>query len=172
MAPYHARCGMVLLVVFHNKIVYRPLTKNFKRDLVKNKNISKPAARSGPHTQRRGIPLPAWHSTPKDRNLLPSTGDTVFTFSQAISFVINCRTRKEIDGYWNRLSAGGEQQPCGWLKDKYGVSWQVVPVVLAEMLNNPDTEKSRRFMQAMLKMDRPDIKNSAAGRDRFREFGP
>jgi predicted 3-demethylubiquinone-9 3-methyltransferase (glyoxalase superfamily) len=85
-------------------------------------------------------------------------GGPAFTFSQAISFVINCRTQDEIDRYWDLLSAGGEQQPCGWLKDKYGISWQVVPVVLAEMLSDPDPEKSRRVMKAMLKMGKLDMK--------------
>ena len=62
-------------------------------------------------------------------------GGPVFTFSQAVSFVVNCRTQKEIDGYWEQLSAGGEQQPCGWLKEPVRVSWQIVPVVLADMLS-------------------------------------
>lgn len=85
-------------------------------------------------------------------------GGPAFTFSQAISFVVNCRTQKEVDTYWETLSAGGEQQPCGWLKDRYGVSWQIVPVVLAEMLNDPDPEKSGRVMKAMLQMGRLDIR--------------
>jgi predicted 3-demethylubiquinone-9 3-methyltransferase (glyoxalase superfamily) len=85
-------------------------------------------------------------------------GGPVFAFSQAISFVVNCRTQKEIDRYWEQLSAGGEQQPCGWLKDRYGVSWQIVPVILADMLSDPDTEKSGRVMKAMLPMGKLDIK--------------
>jgi predicted 3-demethylubiquinone-9 3-methyltransferase (glyoxalase superfamily) len=85
-------------------------------------------------------------------------GGPLFTFSQAISFVVNCLDQAEVDTYWEKLSAGGEQQPCGWLKDRYGVSWQVVPVVLAEMLNDPDPEKSQRVMKAMLRMGRIDIK--------------
>ena len=80
-----------------------------------------------------------------------------FVFSQAISFVVNCETQEEIDRYWEQLSNCGEQQPCGWLKDKYGVSWQVVPVVLAELLNDPSPEKSQRVMKALLPMGKIDI---------------
>jgi predicted 3-demethylubiquinone-9 3-methyltransferase (glyoxalase superfamily) len=85
-------------------------------------------------------------------------GGPQFTFSQAISFVVNCRTQKEVDEFWEKLSEGGEKQQCGWLKDKYGVSWQIVPVVMVEMLNDPDPLKSQRVMKAMLLMDKIDIK--------------
>lgn len=85
-------------------------------------------------------------------------GGPAFTFSQAISFVVNCETQKEVDRLWEQLSQDGEQQACGWLKDKYGVSWQIVPVVLAEMLSDPDPEKSQRVMKAMLQMGKLDIK--------------
>ncbi len=85
-------------------------------------------------------------------------GGPVFSFSQAISFVVNCTTQKEIDAYWEQLSAGGEQQPCGWLKDKYGVSWQIVPVMLADMLSDPDPERSGRVMKVMLPMGKLDIR--------------
>jgi predicted 3-demethylubiquinone-9 3-methyltransferase (glyoxalase superfamily) len=85
-------------------------------------------------------------------------GGPAFTFSQAISFVVNCKTQEEIDRLWDLLSQGGEQQACGWLKDKFGVSWQIVPVILAEMLGDPDPEKSGRVMKAMLPMGKLDIK--------------
>jgi predicted 3-demethylubiquinone-9 3-methyltransferase (glyoxalase superfamily) len=85
-------------------------------------------------------------------------GGPQFTFSQAISFVVNCRTQKEVDEFWEKLSEGGEKQQCGWLKDKYGVSWQIVPVVMVEMLNDPDPAKSQRVMKAMLQMNKIDIK--------------
>ena len=85
-------------------------------------------------------------------------GGPQFTFSQAISFVVNCRTQKEVDEFWEKLSEDGEKQQCGWLKDKYGVSWQIVPVVMIEMLNDPDPVKSQRVMKAMLLMDKIDIK--------------
>lgn len=84
-------------------------------------------------------------------------GGPAFSFSQAISFVVNCTTQKEIDAYWEQLSAGGEQQLCGWLKDRYGVSWQIVPAVLAGMLSDPDPERSGRVMKAMLPMGKLDL---------------
>jgi predicted 3-demethylubiquinone-9 3-methyltransferase (glyoxalase superfamily) len=84
-------------------------------------------------------------------------GGPHFTFSPAISFVVNCRTQQEVDELWEKLSAGGEQQQCGWLRDKYGVSWQIVPTVLPELLSDPDPEKSRRVMAAILQMNKLDI---------------
>jgi len=84
-------------------------------------------------------------------------GGPVFTFSPAISFVVNCQTQQEVDELWDKLSAGGEQQQCGWLKDKYGVTWQIVPTALGELLSNPDAAKAQRVMQAMLQMNKLDI---------------
>ena len=84
-------------------------------------------------------------------------GGPQFTFSPAISFFVNCETQQEIDELWEKLSKGGEKQRCGWLKDKYGVSWQVVPAALGKMLNDADTVKSQRVMKAMLQMDKLDI---------------
>ena len=84
-------------------------------------------------------------------------GGPVFSFSPAISFVVNCQTQQEVDELWEKLSAGGEQQQCGWLKDKYGVTWQIVPTALDELLSNPDAAKAQRVMQAMLQMNKLDI---------------
>ncbi len=84
-------------------------------------------------------------------------GGPEFTFSEAISFQVSCKTQDEVDTYWSRLSEGGEEGPCGWLKDKYGVSWQIVPTALAELLTDPDPEKSQRVMSAMLKMKKIEI---------------
>jgi predicted 3-demethylubiquinone-9 3-methyltransferase (glyoxalase superfamily) len=84
-------------------------------------------------------------------------GGPVFSFSPAISFVVNCQTQQEVDELWEKLSAGGEQQQCGWLKDKYGVTWQIVPTALGELLSNPDAAKAQRVMQAMLQMNKLDI---------------
>jgi predicted 3-demethylubiquinone-9 3-methyltransferase (glyoxalase superfamily) len=84
-------------------------------------------------------------------------GGPQFTFTEAISFVVNCATQQEVDEFWEKLSQGGEKSRCGWLKDKYGLSWQVVPTVLVEMLQDKDAEKSKRVMQAMLQMDKLDI---------------
>jgi predicted 3-demethylubiquinone-9 3-methyltransferase (glyoxalase superfamily) len=86
-------------------------------------------------------------------------GGPVFKFNEAISFQVNCETQEEVDHYWEKLSEGGDDkaQQCGWLKDKYGVSWQVVPGVLIDMVNDPDPEKSQRAMAAMLQMKKIDI---------------
>ncbi|MGB9936507.1 MAG: VOC family protein [Methanobacterium sp.] len=85
-------------------------------------------------------------------------GGPQFTFTEAISFVVNCKTQEEIDYYWEKLSNGGEEQGPGWVKDKYGLSWQVVPVLLEEMMNDEDSEKSGRVMNAMMQMTKIDIK--------------
>ena len=84
-------------------------------------------------------------------------GGPMFKFSEAISFVVNCETQEEVDYFWSKLSAGGEESRCGWLRDKFGLSWQVVPVVLIEMLADKDTAKAKRVMHAMLQMDKIDI---------------
>jgi predicted 3-demethylubiquinone-9 3-methyltransferase (glyoxalase superfamily) len=81
-----------------------------------------------------------------------------FKFTEAISFLVNCETQEEIDDLWGKLTAnGGEEQPCGWLKDKFGLSWQIVPPVLDQLLGDPDAEKANRVMQAMLGMKKIDI---------------
>lgn len=84
-------------------------------------------------------------------------GGPEFQFTEAISFFVNCESQAEVDELWEKLSAGGEQGPCGWLKDKYGVSWQIVPTVLGELLSDPDRVRSQRVMQAMLQMKKLDI---------------
>ena len=84
-------------------------------------------------------------------------GGPMFKFTEAISFVVNCETQEEVDYFWSKLSAGGEESRCGWLRDKFGLSWQVVPVVLIEMLADKDTAKGKRVMHAMLQMDKIDI---------------
>ena len=85
-------------------------------------------------------------------------GGPQFTFSPAISFLVNCETQEEVDELWEKLSEGGEKEQCGWLKDKYGVSWQIVPTVLGEMMQDKDAEKSERVMKAMLQMKKIDIR--------------
>jgi len=84
-------------------------------------------------------------------------GGPQFKFTEAISFFLRCETQQEIDEYWEKLSAGGEQLPCGWLKDKFGLCWQIVPAVLEKMLNDKDPRRSQRVMHAMLKMRKLDI---------------
>ena len=93
-------------------------------------------------------------------------GGPEFKFDEAVSFQIDCETQDEVDYYWERLSEGGEEGPCGWLKDRYGLSWQVVPTGVEELFADPDPERARRAMQAMLKMRKLDIatlRNAADG---------
>lgn len=93
------------------------------------------------------------------QDFIALNGGPVFTFSPAISFLVNCETQQEIDELWEKLSKGGETVQCGWLKDKYGMSWQIVPTVLGEMMQDKDEEKSKRVMKAMLQMVKIDIQS-------------
>jgi predicted 3-demethylubiquinone-9 3-methyltransferase (glyoxalase superfamily) len=91
------------------------------------------------------------------QELILFNGGPHFTFNEAISLFVNCETQDDVDELWEKLSEGGETSRCGWLKDKFGVSWQIVPTALGEMLNDPDDEKSERAMDAMLGMTKIDI---------------
>jgi predicted 3-demethylubiquinone-9 3-methyltransferase (glyoxalase superfamily) len=84
-------------------------------------------------------------------------GGPQFTFDEAVSFQVSCNSQAEADFYWDRLTEGGEESQCGWLKDKYGVSWQVVPTEITELISDPDAAKAQRAMTAMLAMTKPDI---------------
>jgi predicted 3-demethylubiquinone-9 3-methyltransferase (glyoxalase superfamily) len=84
-------------------------------------------------------------------------GGPLFNFTPAVSFFVNCETQTEVDELWEKLSEGGEKQRCGWLRDKYGLSWQIIPSVLGQMLQDSDVERSRKVMQAMLQMNKLDI---------------
>jgi len=93
-------------------------------------------------------------------------GGPIFKFTEAVSFVVDCDTQAEVDHFWEKLSAGGQQVQCGWLKDKFGLSWQVVPTILPELLQSNDPQTSQRVMAAMLKMTKLDIaalEHAAAG---------
>ena len=91
------------------------------------------------------------------REFIALNGGPQYKFTEAISFVVNCKSQQEVDNYWKKLSEGGEEGPCGWLKDKYGLSWQITPTVLGEMLGDRDPKKAKRVMEAMLKMKKIDI---------------
>lgn len=84
-------------------------------------------------------------------------GGAEFTFNEAISFQVDCKTQEEVDKFWDALSAGGQEGPCGWLRDKFGVSWQIVPSVLPQLLAGPDHAAAQRVMAAMLQMGKIDI---------------
>ena len=84
-------------------------------------------------------------------------GGPKFTFNEAVSFQVGCKPQEEVDKYWSELSEGGEEGPCGWLKDKFGLSWQIVPTRLFELLSDPDPERSQRVMAAMLEMKKIEV---------------
>jgi predicted 3-demethylubiquinone-9 3-methyltransferase (glyoxalase superfamily) len=94
-------------------------------------------------------------------------GGPVFKFNESVSFIVNCDMQEEVDYFWEKLSAGGEESRCGWLKDKFGLWWQIVPTVLNEMLKDKDRQKSQRVVHAMLQMDKidiPTLKKAYAGK--------
>jgi predicted 3-demethylubiquinone-9 3-methyltransferase (glyoxalase superfamily) len=95
---------------------------------------------------------------PEGQDFIALNGGPQFRFTEAISFSVNCETQEEVDKFWEKLSDSGEEGPCGWLKDRYGLSWQVNPTVVGEMLSDPDPAKAQRVMEAMLQMKKIDIR--------------
>jgi predicted 3-demethylubiquinone-9 3-methyltransferase (glyoxalase superfamily) len=91
------------------------------------------------------------------QRMIALNGGPQFKFTEAISLSVDCRDQKEVDYYWSKLSQGGRESMCGWLKDRYGLSWQVNPAILGELLSGPDAKKAKRVMEAMLKMKKIDI---------------
>jgi len=91
------------------------------------------------------------------QRMIALNGGPHFKFTEAISLSVDCKDQKEVDHYWTKLSQGGQESMCGWLKDKYGLSWQVNPAILGELLSGPDAKKAKRVMEAMLKMKKIDI---------------
>jgi len=117
-----------------------------------------------------GAPLPAGTVMTvafqlEGQEFMALNGGPVFKFTEAVSLFVKCETQAEVDRYWEALSAGGEVQQCGWLKDRFGVSWQIVPTQLGKLLGDPDPAKANRVMQAMLKMVKLDIEALQAAYD-------
>jgi len=130
---------------------------NFYCSVFKNSKISKIAL------YPEGSPGPAGsvmvvNFQVEGQDFMALNAGPLFKFTEAISFVINCQTQEEVDYFWNKLTAnGGQESQCGWLKDKYGLSWQVTPTILVELLADKDPKKAQRVMQAMLQMKKIDI---------------
>jgi predicted 3-demethylubiquinone-9 3-methyltransferase (glyoxalase superfamily) len=124
--------------------------------LIKNSKISSIVSSNGEGPFPQGA-LQHASFTLDGQEFQAMDGGAHFSFDQGFSIMVNCETQEEIDKLWYALSEGGEEQPCGWLKDKYGVSWQVIPAVLLEMINDPDSEKVRRVTEAMLQMKKLEI---------------
>jgi predicted 3-demethylubiquinone-9 3-methyltransferase (glyoxalase superfamily) len=131
---------------------YVSLVKNSKTGTITRYDKASAAASGRPEGSVMTVPFQL-----NGQDFLALNGGPVFTFSPAISLVINCDTQEEIDVLWEKLSEGGEKGVCGWLQDKYGVSWQVVPAVLGEMMQDKDAEKKHRVMKAVLQMTKLDI---------------
>ncbi len=129
---------------------------NFYVSLFKNSRIVNIARYGDAGPGPKGTAMSATFELAGQRFIALNAGPQ-FKFSEAISFFINCETQQEVDDLWEKLSAGGQKSKCGWLKDKYGLSWQVIPTALGDMLHDKDPEKSQRVMQAMLQMDKIDI---------------
>jgi predicted 3-demethylubiquinone-9 3-methyltransferase (glyoxalase superfamily) len=130
---------------------------NFYVSVVKNSKVVSLSRYGEGSPGQKGTVMSATFELAGQR-FIALNGGPQFTFSPAISFLINCETQEEVDQLWEKLSDGGKKERCGWLKDKYGLSWQIIPSALGQMLGDKDPAKSRRVMQAMLQMDKIDIR--------------
>jgi predicted 3-demethylubiquinone-9 3-methyltransferase (glyoxalase superfamily) len=133
---------------------------NFYVSLFKNSKIVNVARYDEASAQASGQPKGSVMTVTfqlEGQEFMALNGGPAFKFTEAISFIVNCETQEEVDRLWNALTQGGEEVQCGWLKDKYGLSWQIVPTILEELLSDPDPVKAQRVMQAMLQMKKLDI---------------
>jgi predicted 3-demethylubiquinone-9 3-methyltransferase (glyoxalase superfamily) len=129
---------------------------NFYVSVFKNAKIASPMCTGGGGPRPDGAVMSVTFQI-DGREFIAFNGGPHLTFSPAISLFVRCETQSEIDELWEKLSEGGEKQRCGWLKDKYGVSWQIIPPILGELLQSKDAEKAKRVMNAMMKMGKLDI---------------
>ncbi|TGN13357.1 VOC family protein [Leptospira ilyithenensis] len=123
---------------------------NFYTSVFKNSKIT--------NVSRHGGSIMSATFELEGQKFLAMNGGPQFKFTEAVSFFVNCENQEEIDEFWEKLSAGGSKQRCGWLKDQFGLSWQIIPPILGELLQDKDPAKSQRVLQAMLQMDKIDIK--------------
>ena len=135
---------------------------NFYTSLFKNSKIDRIFRNPEEAAEKTGRPVGSVLTIEfeiEGQKFVALNGGPLFKFNESISFVINCETQEEVDYFWEKLTAdGGEESACGWLRDKFGLSWQITPTVLIDMLHDSDEEKSGRVMQAMLQMQKIDIK--------------
>ena len=130
---------------------------NFYTSIFKNSKIKNVARYGEAGPGPKGTVMSATFEL-EGQDFIALNGGPHFTFSPAISFFVSCETQQEVDDLWEKLSLGGEKNNCGWLRDKYGVSWQIIPTALGQMLHDKDAKKSNRVMKAMLQMKKIDIK--------------
>ena len=135
---------------------------NFYTSLFKNSKIGRILRSTEDAAEKTGLPAGSVLTIEfeiEGQQFVALNGGPLFKFNESVSFVINCETQEEVDYFWEKLTAdGGEESACGWLKDKFGLSWQITPTVLIDMLHDKDQEKAGRVMQAMLEMKKIDIK--------------
>lgn len=129
---------------------------NFYTSIFKSAKITKVSRYGDAGLGSKGTVMTASFEL-EGQEFIALNGGPMFKFTEAISFVVNCKTQEEVDNFWEKLSAGGQKSQCGWLKDKFGLSWQIVPSILGELMSDPDPEKSKRVMAAMLKMTKMEI---------------
>ncbi len=129
---------------------------NFYTSIFKNSKIGSVARYPATEPDKPGKVMTATFEL-DGQEFMALNGGPEFKFTPAISFFVNCETQDEVDAFWEKLSAGGEKSQCGWLTDKYGVSWQIVPTVLGELMGDSDPQKAQRVMSAMLQMTKLDI---------------
>jgi predicted 3-demethylubiquinone-9 3-methyltransferase (glyoxalase superfamily) len=130
---------------------------NFYTSVFKNSKIGRVTRYGAAGPGPKGTVMSATFQL-EGQEFMALNGGPQFKFTEAISLFVNCETQEEVDDLWEKLSAGGKKDRCGWLKDKFGLSWQIIPRALGEMLGDKDPEKSKRVMQAMLQMDKIDTK--------------
>lgn len=135
---------------------------NFYTSVFKNSKIGRIFRNTEAAAEKTGHPVGSVLTIEfeiEGQKFVALNGGSLFKFNESVSFVINCETQEEVDYFWEKLTAnGGEESACGWLKDRFGLSWQVTPTVLIDMLHDSDQEKCERVMQAMLQMKKIDIK--------------
>jgi predicted 3-demethylubiquinone-9 3-methyltransferase (glyoxalase superfamily) len=129
---------------------------NFYTSIFKNSKIDSVARYGDAGPGPKGTVMTATFQL-EGQQFMALNGGPEFKFTEAISFFVNCETQDEVDTLWDKLSEGGEKSQCGWLKDKFGVSWQIIPSALGQLLGDPDPRKSQNVMQAMLQMTKIDI---------------
>ena len=129
---------------------------NFYTSIFENSKILKITRRGEAGPEHKGSAMTVAF-TLGEQEFIALNGGPHFKFTEAISFVVNCKTQEEVDNYWAKLLDGGQESRCGWLKDRFGLSWQIIPTVLGEMLGDSDPQKAKRVMEAMLKMTKIDI---------------
>jgi predicted 3-demethylubiquinone-9 3-methyltransferase (glyoxalase superfamily) len=129
---------------------------NFYVSIFKNSKVGKVSRYGDAGPGPKGTVMSATFQL-EGQEFMALNGGPLFHFTEAISFFVDCKTQEEVDDLWGKLTAGGQPSRCGWLKDKFGLSWQIIPSALMEMLQDKDPQKSNRVMQAMLQMSKIDI---------------